>query len=59
MLLFQACVCPSFMLTYRANEIDKGFALGSRTSLLTGEALHTTSLSPTIALRKVIGERFL
>ena len=45
------------MLTYRGNEIEKGFALGNRTSLLTGEALHTTSLLPSIALREIIGER--
>ncbi len=42
--------------TYERTEIEKWFALGNRTSPLTGEALPSTNLFPNIALRKVIRE---
>jgi hypothetical protein len=42
--------------TYERTEIEKWFALGNRTSPLTGEALPSTSLLPNIALRQVIRE---
>ena len=37
-------------------EIEKWFALGNRTSPLTGEELSSTNLLPNIALRQVIRE---
>ena len=40
--------------TYERREIEKWFALGNRTSPLTGEALPSTNLFPNIALRKAI-----
>ncbi len=42
--------------TYERAEIEKWFALGNRTSPLTGEELNTTNLLPNIALRKAIRE---
>ena len=42
--------------TYERTEIEKWFALGNRTSPLTGEALPSTNLFPNIALRKAIRE---
>jgi hypothetical protein len=42
--------------TYERVEIDKRFALGNRTSPLTGEELPSTNLFPNIALRKIIRE---
>ena len=42
--------------TYERTEIEKWFALGKRTSPLTGEELPSTNLLPNIALRKVIRE---
>jgi hypothetical protein len=41
------------------SEIEKWFALGNRTSPLTGEALPSTNLFPNIALRTVIRENAL
>jgi hypothetical protein len=40
--------------TYERTEIEKWFALGNRTSPLTGEELPSTNLLPNIALRKAI-----
>jgi hypothetical protein len=40
--------------TYERTEIEKWFALGNRTSPLTGEALPSTNLIPNIALRNAI-----
>jgi hypothetical protein len=40
--------------TYERAEIEKWFALGNRTSPLTGEELSSTNLLPNIALRQVI-----
>jgi hypothetical protein len=45
--------------TYERTEIEKWFALGNRTSPLTGEALPSTNLFPNIALRTVIRENAL
>ena len=45
--------------TYGRTEIEKWFALGNRTSPLTGEALPSTNLFPNIALRKAIRENGL
>jgi hypothetical protein len=45
--------------TYERTEIEKWFALGNRTSPLTGEALPSTNLFPNIALRKAIRENAL
>jgi len=42
--------------TYERTEIEKWFALGKRTSPLTGEELPSTNLLPNIALRQVIRE---
>jgi hypothetical protein len=42
--------------TYERAEIEKWFALGNRTSPLTGEVLPSTNLVPNIALRTVIRE---
>jgi ubiquitin C len=42
--------------TYERAEIEKWFALGNRTSPLTGEELPSTNLLPNIALRKAIRE---
>jgi hypothetical protein len=42
--------------TYERTEIEKWFALGNRTSPLTGEELPSTNLLPNIALRKAIRE---
>jgi hypothetical protein len=42
--------------TYERTEIEEWFALGNRTSPLTGEALLSTNLFPNIALRKAIRE---
>jgi ubiquitin C len=42
--------------TYERTEIEKWFALGNRTSPLTGEELPSTNLLPNIALRKIIRE---
>ena len=42
--------------TYERTEIEKWFALGNRTSPLTGEELPSTNLLPNIALRTVIRE---
>ena len=42
--------------TYERTEIEKWFALGNRTSPLTGEELPSTNLFPNIALRTVIRE---
>jgi ubiquitin C len=45
--------------TYERREIEKWFALGNRTSPLTGEELPSTNLLPNIALRKAIRENGL
>jgi hypothetical protein len=45
--------------TYERMEIEKWFALGNRTSPLTGEELPSTNLLPNIALRKAIRENGL
>jgi hypothetical protein len=42
--------------TYERAAIEEWFALGKRTSPLTGEELPSTNLLPNIALRKVIRE---
>jgi hypothetical protein len=42
--------------TYERMEIEKWFALGNRTSPLTGEELPSTNLLPNIALRQAIRE---
>ena len=42
--------------TYERTEIEKWFALGNKTSPLTGEELPSTNLLPNIALRKAIRE---
>ncbi len=42
--------------TYERTEIEKWFALGNRTSPLTGEELSSTNLLPNIVLRTVIRE---
>jgi hypothetical protein len=42
--------------TYERTEIHKWFALGNRTSPLTGAELASTNLTPNIALRKFIQE---
>jgi hypothetical protein len=42
--------------TYERTEIHKWFALGNRTSPLTGAELPSTNLTPNIALRKFIQE---
>jgi ankyrin repeat protein/ubiquitin len=42
--------------TYERTEIEKWFALGNRTSPLTGEELPSTNVFPNIALRTVIRE---
>jgi hypothetical protein len=42
--------------TYERAEIEKWFALGNRTSPLTGEELPSTNLLPNIVLRTVIRE---
>jgi ubiquitin len=42
--------------TYERTEIEKWFALGNRTSPLTGEELPSTNLLPNIALRQAIRE---
>ena len=42
--------------TYERTEIEKWFALGNRTSPLTGEELPSMNLLPNIALRQVIRE---
>jgi hypothetical protein len=42
--------------TYERTEIEKWFALGNRTSPLTGQELPSTNVFPNIALRTVIRE---